>query len=155
MKQGKWCGLSKNWQLRIPSVYHLKRSPALKYYGKKRDRNQIHTSLYSPNFPSNTGVKVTLLLGRYSWQLSKSCASANMVYLRAERVLILEHCFRSKFSSALSEAFDNAYPDKETQNKTTKHRVVAKFRKAIRMNAFLRNGDGFFSVCSKTIINSY
>jgi hypothetical protein len=53
------------------------------------------------------------LLGLYSRQLRKSCAGANMVYSRAERVFILEHYFISKSFAAIREAFSNAYPDNE------------------------------------------
>jgi hypothetical protein len=43
------------------------------------------------------------LLGRYSRQLRKRCAGANMVYSRAERVFILEHYSTSK--SVVREEF--------------------------------------------------
>jgi hypothetical protein len=39
-----------------------------------------------------------------------------MVYLRAERVFVLEHYFASKSFAALREAFNNA--EKEVPNKT-------------------------------------
>jgi hypothetical protein len=76
----------------------------------------------------DTRGKVPWLLGRYSLQLRKSCAVANMVYSRSERVLILEHYFTSKSFAAVREAFSNAYPDKELLNKTTIHRLVTRFR---------------------------
>jgi hypothetical protein len=60
--------------------------------------------------------------------MEKSCAGANMVYSRAERVFILEHYFASKSFAAVREAFRNAYPDKEVPNKATIHRLVTKFR---------------------------
>jgi hypothetical protein len=47
----------------------------------------------------------------------KSCAGANMVYSRAERVFILEHYFVSISFAAVREAFNNAYPDKDETNK--------------------------------------
>jgi hypothetical protein len=72
--------------------------------------------------------RLTLLLGRCSRQLRKSCAGANMVHSRAERVFILEHWFTSKLFSAVLEAFSNVYPDKEVPNKTTIHRLVTTFR---------------------------
>jgi hypothetical protein len=59
-----------------------------------------------------------LLLGRCSRQLRKSCAFANMVYSRAERVFILEHYFSKKSFAAVCEVFINAYHDKEVPNKT-------------------------------------
>jgi hypothetical protein len=34
-------------------------------------------------------------------------------------MLILEHCFASKYFAAVREAFSNAYPDKEVPNETT------------------------------------
>jgi hypothetical protein len=40
-----------------------------------------------------------------------------MLYLRAERVFILEHYFASKSFAAVREAFSNAYPDKDVPNK--------------------------------------
>jgi hypothetical protein len=64
------------------------------------------------------------LLGRFSRQLRKNCAGANMVYSRADHVFILEHYFASKSSAAVHEAFGNAYPDGEVPNKTTKGRVT-------------------------------
>jgi hypothetical protein len=60
--------------------------------------------------------------------MRKSCAGANMVYSRAERVFILEHHFASKSFAAVREAFSNAYRDKKVSNKTTIHRLVTKFR---------------------------
>jgi hypothetical protein len=51
-----------------------------------------------------------------------------MVYLRAERVFILEHYFASKLFAAVREAFSDAYPDKEVPNKTTIHQLVTTFR---------------------------
>jgi hypothetical protein len=42
------------------------------------------------------------LLGRCPRQLRKNCASANMAYSRAERVLILEHYFTSKLFAAVT-----------------------------------------------------
>jgi hypothetical protein len=69
-----------------------------------------------------------LLQGRCSRQLRKSCASANMVYSRVERMFILEHYLTSKSFAAVREAFSNAYLDKEVLNKTTIHRLVTKFR---------------------------
>jgi hypothetical protein len=50
-------------------------------------------------------------------QLRESCAGANMVCSRAERVFVLEHYFASKSCAAVREAFSNAYPDKEVPNK--------------------------------------
>jgi hypothetical protein len=67
-----------------------------------------------------------LLLGRCSRQLRESCAGANTVYSRAERVFILEHYFASKSFAAVREEFSNAYPDKEAPNMTTIHRLETK-----------------------------
>jgi hypothetical protein len=50
-----------------------------------------------------------------------------MVYSRSDHVFILEHYFASKSFTAVSEAFSNAYPDKEVPNKTI-IRVVTKFQ---------------------------
>jgi hypothetical protein len=77
----------------------------------------------------------SLLLGRCSRQLLKSCAAANMVYSRAE------HYFTSNVFAAFREVFISAYPDKEVPNKTTIHRLVATFR---WMLAYLREGGEHF-----------
>jgi hypothetical protein len=66
-----------------------------------------------------------LLLGRCSRQLRKSCAGANMVYSRAERVLILQHYFASKSLVAVRETF--AYSDKEMPYETRIHQLWIKF----------------------------
>jgi hypothetical protein len=57
------------------------------------------------------------LLGRCLRQLRKGCATAYMVYSRAERVFILEYYFEPKSSAAAHEALSNAYPNKEIKNK--------------------------------------
>jgi hypothetical protein len=49
-----------------------------------------------------------MLLGRCSCQLRKSCAGVNVVYLREELVLMLEHCVASKSFAELCKAFINA-----------------------------------------------
>jgi hypothetical protein len=67
------------------------------------------------------------LLRRCSRQWRKSCAGANMVYSRAERVFILEHIFASKSFAAVRESFSNAHPDKEVPN-TTMHQLITEFR---------------------------
>jgi hypothetical protein len=72
-------------------------------------------------------TKSPLLLGRCSRQLRKSCAVANMMYSRAERVFILEHYFALKSFAAVREAFSNVYPDNEVPNKKIIHRLVTKF----------------------------
>jgi hypothetical protein len=59
--------------------------------------------------------------------MRKRCAGVNMVYSRAERVLILEYYLTSKSFAAVREAFCNAYPDKEVPNKTTMYRMLTKF----------------------------
>jgi hypothetical protein len=59
--------------------------------------------------------------------MRKRYAGTNMVYSRAESVLILEHYFQSKWFAAVREAFSNAYPDKAVPNKTTIHRLVTTF----------------------------
>jgi hypothetical protein len=74
------------------------------------------------------GSRSLWLLDRCSRQLRKSCANANMVYSRAERVFILEHYFASKSFAAVREAFSNACPDKEVTHKTTVHWLVTTFR---------------------------
>jgi hypothetical protein len=68
------------------------------------------------------------LLGRCSRHLREGCASANMVYSRAERMFILEHYFASKSFAAVREAFINAYSDRKVPYKITIHRLVTKFR---------------------------
>jgi hypothetical protein len=47
---------------------------------------------------------------------------ANMIYSRAERVLILEYYFTVKLFPAVREAFSNANPDKKISNMATIHR---------------------------------
>jgi hypothetical protein len=44
-----------------------------------------------------------------------------MVYLRVERVFILEHYFPSKTFTDIREAVSNAYPEKEVPNETVTH----------------------------------
>jgi hypothetical protein len=56
-----------------------------------------------------------------------SCASANMVYSQTECVFILEHCFASKSSAAVHEAFINVHPDEEVPNKTV-HQLVTEYQ---------------------------
>jgi hypothetical protein len=56
------------------------------------------------------------LLGRYSRQLRKSCASANKAYSRAERVFIFEHYFEFKSFAVVYEARCSAYSVKEVPN---------------------------------------
>jgi hypothetical protein len=82
----------------------------------------------STNLPVTLESRSPLILGLCSRQLRKSCSDANMEYSRAERVFILEHYFASKSFAAVREAFSNAYPDKEVQNKTTVHQMVTKLR---------------------------
>jgi hypothetical protein len=55
-------------------------------------------------------------------------------------VFILEHYFASKSFTAVREAFSNAYPDNEVPNKTTIHRLVAKFW----VDTCLQEGGGHF-----------
>jgi hypothetical protein len=73
-------------------------------------------------------VKVTLVAKPLFTPLSKSYAGANIVYSRAERVFVLEHCFPLKSFATVREAFSNVYPDKKVRNKTIIHRLVTKFR---------------------------
>jgi hypothetical protein len=59
----------------------------------------------------------------------KGCAGVNTMCPRAEDVLISEHYyFSSKSLTSVSEAFNNAYRDREVQYKTTINRLVTKFR---------------------------
>jgi hypothetical protein len=98
---------------------------------EKWNQKQVHPRvIQSPN-PVTLDSRSPLLLGRCSRQLRQSCAGANMVYSRAERVYILKHYFVSKSFIAVREAFSNAYPDKEVPNKTTIHRLTT-FRKVAR-----------------------
>jgi hypothetical protein len=78
---------------------HLKRKPkTITYYGTKMksEAGPPPRIILSPNLPRDTRIKVAWLLGRCSRQLRKRCARANMVYSRAQRVLILEHYFAQK-----------------------------------------------------------
>jgi hypothetical protein len=74
-----------------------------------------------------------------------------MVYSRAKCVIILEHYFASKSSSAVREAFSNEYPDKEIPNKTTTHRLVTKFQMDGLMLVFEKVVD-IFSIFCKTVL---
>jgi hypothetical protein len=61
--------------------------------------------------------------------LRRSCASANTVYSRAERVFVLERSSTSKsFAVAVRAAFSSAYSDKGVPSKTVIHRLVTTFR---------------------------
>jgi hypothetical protein len=111
------------------------------YYGTKvKPEAGLPHVIDTPDLPRNTESRSAWLLGRCSRQLRQSCAGANMVYSRAERVFILEHYFSSTSFAAVREAFSNAYPDKEVPNKTTIHRLVATFR----VDFCLREGGGNF-----------
>jgi hypothetical protein len=57
------------------------------------------------------------LLGRSSRQLRESCASANMVYSRAEHVFVLELYIASKLFAAVREAFSKLHRGKEYRTK--------------------------------------
>jgi hypothetical protein len=102
-------------------VYHLKRN-------NNNHVLQHKNEITSRSSPVTLESRSPLSLGNCSRQLRKSCAGANMVYSRAERVFILEHHFASKSFADVREAFSNAYPDKEVPNKTTLHRLVIKCR---------------------------
>jgi hypothetical protein len=112
------------------SVCHLKHNPTtITYYGTKMKseagpppRNRL-----SQLPPMTLDSRSPLLLGRCSSQLLRSCAGANIVYSRTERVFILEHYFAFISLAAVREAFSSAYPDKEVPNKTKVHRLI-KFR---------------------------
>jgi hypothetical protein len=86
--------------------------------------NQKHDHLRvfnSRSSPSTFESRSLLLLGNCFRQLRKSCASANTVHSRAERMFILEHYFVSKSFAVVREAFSSAYPDSEGTNMTTAH----------------------------------
>jgi hypothetical protein len=99
---------------------HLERNPTKSHpSAQKLYHKQVHPRVIdSPNLTVTLESRSPLLLGRCSRQLRKSCAGANMMYSRAERVFILEHYFASKSFAAVREAFRNAYSDKEVPNKT-------------------------------------
>jgi hypothetical protein len=88
----------------VPFKTQLNNSHVLRY------RNEV-TSRSTPVKYSLPTSPVTL--ESRSRQLRRSCAGANMVYSRAERVFILKHYFVPKSFAAVREAFSNAYPDKE------------------------------------------
>jgi hypothetical protein len=58
-----------------------------------------------------------VLLGRWSRQLRRSCAGANMVYSQAEFVFILENYFTLKLFAAVHKSCGKAYPDKKVPHK--------------------------------------
>jgi hypothetical protein len=95
-------------------------------------RQQINSETGSPSCNRLPTSSMTLksrsprLLGYCLCQLHKSCASANMVYSRAECALILKHYFTSKSFAAILDAF-NEYSDMEVPNQTI-HQLVAKFK---------------------------
>jgi hypothetical protein len=82
----------------------------------------------SPYLPHETRLKATLFARPLLTPVAQSCAGANKVYSRVERVSIIEHNMALKPFVAICEAFSNAYPDKEVWNKTTIHRLVTTFR---------------------------
>jgi hypothetical protein len=65
------------------------------YCGKKNWKHVHPVLLTLPTFPVTLESRSLSLLGRCSRQLRRSCADANMVYSRAEHVLVLEHYFAS------------------------------------------------------------
>jgi hypothetical protein len=103
-------------------VYHLKRIPTTITY----DGTKMKSETVPPQSNTLPVPPVTLestspwLLGRYSHQLRKSCAGANMMYSRAKRVFILKHYFTSKSFAAVRETFSNAYPDKQGRIKSSR-----------------------------------
>jgi hypothetical protein len=118
-----------HYQINTYRMFHSKHNPTtITYYDTKMiwEAYPPHV-IATPNLPSNTRVKVTLV----ARPLRKSSASANMVYSRAERVFILQHHFASKSFAAVREAFSCTHPDKEVSNKTAIHRLVTKFRDAV------------------------
>jgi hypothetical protein len=62
----------------------------LRHKNEIRSRSAPHV-IDSPNLPRGTESRSPWLLGRCSLQLCKSCAGANIVYLRAECVFFLEY----------------------------------------------------------------
>jgi hypothetical protein len=83
--------------------------------------------IYPPNLPVTLESRKKIARPLLT-PVAQICTSSNMVQSRGERVFILEHYFASKSSSAVREAFSNAYPDKEVTSKTTIHRLVRTFR---------------------------
>jgi hypothetical protein len=72
------------------------------------------------------------LLGRYSRQVRRRCASVNVVYWRAGHECILEHYFALEPFAAVLEAFRSAYSDMEVvPSKTTIHLLVTTFRNTV------------------------
>jgi hypothetical protein len=59
--------------------------------------------------------------------MRRSWTDANMLYSRAERVLILQHKFLLKSFAAVREALRKFYLDKKEPYKTTTHRLVKTF----------------------------
>jgi hypothetical protein len=75
-------------------VYHLKLNPTITLGGTKMKSEAGSPRVIDlPDLSRDTGVMVTPVIGRCSRQLCKSCAVANVVYSRAERVFILEQYF--------------------------------------------------------------
>jgi hypothetical protein len=72
---------------KIYRVHHFKRNPTtITYYGRKmKSEAGPPRVIEPPNLPVTLESKPSLLLGRVSCQLRKSCADANMMYSRAER----------------------------------------------------------------------
>jgi hypothetical protein len=101
-------------------------TPTVSFHGTKV-KSEAGPSLRSkqtlPTSPVTLESRSPFLLGRCSRQLRKSCACANTVYSRAERVFTHKHCFASKSFTAVCEGFSDAYPDK-----TTIHRLVTTLR---------------------------
>jgi hypothetical protein len=94
--------------------YHLKRNKTIAYFGTEMKPEAGPPGVLDcPKLFRDTRVKKSLwLLGRCSRKLRKNCAGANMLYLRAELVLIFECQFASKSLAAVGEAFSNVYRKK-------------------------------------------
>jgi hypothetical protein len=87
---------------------------------QEQSRTTVQKRNTLPTFTVTLESRSPFLLDRCSCQLLKSCAGANMVCSRTERVFILA----MKLFDTVREAFSNAYPGKEVPNKTTIHWLV-------------------------------
>jgi hypothetical protein len=133
---------------KIYKMYHLKSNPTtITYYGTQMKTVTVLSPCSGfPISPVTHELRSPSLLGRCSRQLRKSCADANMVYSRAERVFILENYFSSESYAAIPKALNIAHPDKGLPIKKTGHWMVTTVldtgnicdRKHVRLRAVLR-----------------
>jgi hypothetical protein len=99
--------------VRSQLLYWLSSPGSVTYYGTKLNQQPVYRRVNSLPTSARDDSKSPWLLGHCSRHLRKSCADANIIYSRAERVFIVEYYFASKSFAAVREALNNVYRDKE------------------------------------------